>query len=78
MEQEPLIAKPSVPPVTRSKEAPFGVNEVRLNAWQWFAALGIVAAFLFLTPRVWEKIERFKTGSDYRIPYQLSKDYWLY
>ena len=78
MEQEPLIAKPPAQPAPRSKEVPFGVNEVRLNAWQWFAALAIVAAFLFLTPRLWEKIEWFKTGPDYRIPYELSKDYWLY
>jgi len=25
-----------------------------------------------------ERIERFDTGTDYRIPYDLSKDYWLY
>lgn len=78
MEQESLTAKSTTQPAPRSKEAPFGVNEVRLNARQWLAALGIVAAFLFLTPRTWEKLERFKTAPDYRIPYALSKDYWLY
>jgi hypothetical protein len=31
-----------------------------------------------LTPRVWRAVERFDTGPDYRIPYPLSKDYWLY
>jgi hypothetical protein len=38
----------------------------------------IVGAFVLLTPRVWVWIERFDTGPDFRIPYQLSKDYWLY
>ena len=31
-----------------------------------------------LTPPLWKKVERFDTGPDYRIPYDLSKDYWLY
>lgn len=78
MEAGPIIARPAAHPVGASKPAPFGVNEVRLNAWQWLAALGIVGATLFLTPRLWTKIEKFQTDPDYRIPYQLSKDYWLY
>lgn len=59
-------------------EVPFGVNELRLNARQWVAAFLIVALVLLLTPWVWERCERFETGPDYRLPYQLSKDYWLY
>jgi hypothetical protein len=31
-----------------------------------------------LTPSLWRKLERFDIGPDYRIPYALSKDYWLY
>lgn len=57
---------------------PFGPNEVRLRwqGWAWVAAL---AALLALgIPRVWERVERVATGQDYRIPYALSKDYWLY
>ena len=57
---------------------PFGVNEVRLDAWQWAATILIVGLVLLLTPWLWERLERFDTGRDYRIPYQLSKDYWLY
>jgi hypothetical protein len=30
------------------------------------------------TPWLWKRVERFDTGTDYRIPYALSKDYWLY
>jgi hypothetical protein len=30
------------------------------------------------TPIAWKWIEPFPTGPDYRIPYTLSKDYWLY
>jgi hypothetical protein len=79
MENEPLIAAPPAPKMTSAtKEIPFGVNEVRLNTRQWLAAFLIVGAVAFLTPRLWTWIERFDTGPDYRIPYELSKDYWLY
>jgi hypothetical protein len=65
-------------PNSAANEVPFGVNEVRLNARQWVAALLIVAAVLLLTPWVWARLERFETGPDYRLPYDLSNDYWLY
>lgn len=72
----PLTGQPGMnpPPVP---DLPF-VNEVRLNAPQWAAVLVIVALAAALTPWVWKKVERFDTGRDYRIPYALSKDYWLY
>jgi hypothetical protein len=59
-------------------EPPFGVNEVRLNAPQWLAMLAILWIITLLTPAIWKRIERFDTGPDYRLPYALSKDYWLY
>jgi hypothetical protein len=54
------------------------VNAMRLSARQWLVVAAIVIAVLLATPWVWKKIERFETGPDYRIPYALSKDYWLY
>jgi hypothetical protein len=54
------------------------MNEMRLNGRQCALALGFILLAVFLTPRVWKSIERFDTGPDYRIPYDLSKDYWLY
>jgi hypothetical protein len=68
----PLNPPPALP------EVPFGVNEMRLNAPQWLTALGAVALVVLLTPRVWQRLERFDGGPDYRIPYQLSRDYWFY
>ncbi|HOY59305.1 MAG TPA: hypothetical protein PK640_14375 [Verrucomicrobiota bacterium] len=69
---------PIEPPTTAGAETPFGANEMRLTARDWFFSLGLVLLITFVTPRVWPKIERFDTGSDYRIPYELSNDYWLY
>ena len=54
------------------------VNAMRLSARCWLAVAAIVAIVLLGTPWIWKKIERFETGADYRIPYPLSKDYWLY
>ena len=62
---------------TKIPDAPF-VNEVRLNARHWAVAFGIMLLVTTLTPSLWKKWERFDTGPDYRIPYALSKDYWLY
>ncbi|ERR1700722_2417600 len=54
------------------------MNEMRLNGRQCALALGLIVLAVFLTPRLWKGVERFDTGLDYRIPYDLSKDYWLY
>ncbi|MFM8470254.1 MAG: hypothetical protein ACKODH_09830 [Limisphaerales bacterium] len=54
------------------------VNELRLTGRQWLLVGGLVLAFVLLAPRVWQQAERFDTGPDYRLPYALSKDYWLY
>jgi hypothetical protein len=37
-----------------------------------------VVSVLLLTPWVWRRAQRFETGPDYRLPYTLSNDYWLY
>jgi len=71
------VPKPPLPSFEESK-VPFGVNEMRLNGWQWAAVVGILIAIILGTPRLWKHVERFETGPDYRIPYDLSKDYWLY
>jgi hypothetical protein len=54
------------------------VNAMRLGTRQWLAATIVVVFVLLATPWLWKKAERFDTSPDYRIPYALSKDYWLY
>jgi hypothetical protein len=58
-------------------DIPF-VNAVRLNARHWIVVFAILAMIVLLTPTLWKRLEPFKPGPDYRIPYGLSKDYWLY
>ena len=54
------------------------VNEVRLRGAHWAAVFGLAFLAVTLTPPLWKKLERFDTEADYRIPYALSKDYWLF
>jgi hypothetical protein len=54
------------------------VNAMRLNGRCWVAVAALVVLVALATPPLWKQIERFDTGPDYRIPYGLSRDYWLY
>ncbi|HEX4795596.1 MAG TPA: hypothetical protein VH370_17540 [Humisphaera sp.] len=60
------------------QEPPFGVNEMRLTGRQWIATIIIFVAFAIIAPRAWNHFEPFHPGRDYRMPYVLSKDYWLF
>jgi len=56
----------------------YGSNAVRLSAVQWLVVGAILLTFMLLAPPLWEKAEPFAPGPDYRVPYALSSDYWLY
>ncbi len=56
----------------------FGSADLRLTARQWLAVLAIIVPILLLAPALWARIERFDTDANYRLPYDLSRDYWLY
>ncbi len=56
----------------------FASHQMRLSARHWLVVAVIVALLFALIPRVWQRVERFEPGADYRIPYELSSDYWLY
>jgi hypothetical protein len=53
-------------------------NELRLSLRQWALVAAIVSAIFMATPPAWRRIEHFNPGADYRIPYQLSNDYWWF
>ncbi len=59
-------------------ESPFAAFAFRLNVREWTIVFIVVLIVILLTPVAWKKVERFETSPDYRIPYSLSKDYWLY
>ncbi len=49
-----------------------------IKARSWLIICAIVVVVVVSTPSIWKKIETFDITEDYRIPYTLSKDYWLY
>ncbi len=57
---------------------PFSSNCVRLSPREWVVVIAIVSAVFFFGPVIWRRAEKFEPGPDYRLPYQLSNDYWLY
>lgn len=68
--------KISYPP--KKSEVAFSSNSVRLSGYELIFVI-IVASFLFyFGPGFWERIEKFEPESDFRLPYELSNDYWLY
>lgn len=69
--------KPPVKPADET-EVPFGANAMRLTAWQWSAVVLLVLPVILFTPLVWSQFEPLPATPDYRIPYALSDDYWIY
>jgi len=57
---------------------PFGSNCLRLSVGEWLIAAIVVIAVAWLAPVLWRRVENFEPGPDYRLPYGLSNDYWLY
>jgi hypothetical protein len=53
-------------------------NGIRLTGREWLG-LGLFAiAIVLFTPSLWRRAEKFALEPDYRIPHDLSNDYWLY
>src|SRR5438132_4990727 len=66
-------------PVLAMKEPSFEFsNAVRLSGRQWIFVGLLTLAMVIVLPRAWTKAEKFEFESDYRVPYELSTDYWHY
>lgn len=62
-----------------SDVTPFDCSHaLRLSAADWVIVAVAMLAIIGLAPIVWQRYERFEPGDDYRMPYELSSDYWLY
>ncbi|HPY51187.1 MAG TPA: hypothetical protein PLO68_15065, partial [Sedimentisphaerales bacterium] len=53
-------------------------NAVWLTPRQWLAVALVLLALFILAPILWKQVETFNPGPDYRVPYALGSDYWLY
>src|SRR5579863_8289735 len=59
-------------------EASTRSNAFRLSGRQWIGVAVFAAALYLLTPVAWQRLERLDTGPDYRLPFELNSDYWLW
>ncbi|MBL7153597.1 MAG: hypothetical protein ISS79_07750 [Phycisphaerae bacterium] len=55
---------------------PFSSNCLRLSLGEWFVAAIVVIAVGCLAPVLWQRVEKFEPGLDYRLAYDLSNDYY--
>jgi len=53
-------------------------NMVRLSLREWAGVSLFTLVVVLSAPRLWEQYETFQPGLDYRMPYDLSNDYWFY
>jgi hypothetical protein len=53
-------------------------NSIRLTGWQWLGLLCFALALVFGASPLWKQFESFELAPDYRIPHELSNDYWLF
>ncbi|HVE39255.1 MAG TPA: hypothetical protein VNM14_05160 [Planctomycetota bacterium] len=60
------------------QQEPTTSNAFRLSGRQWVGIAVFGIAVYVLTPVTWQRIEKLDSTVDYRIPYELSNDYWLY
>jgi hypothetical protein len=51
---------------------------VRLSGREWLFVVVVLLTVVGWGPTVWDRFEGFQPGSDYRMPYDLSSDYWLW
>ena len=78
VQKKATLEKPDSPGLAGNSQVPFGSNCVRLSGREWSVVAIVVSALFFLGPTLWERLEEFEPEPDYRLPYVLSSDYWLY
>ena len=62
----------------KAPEIAFSSNCVRLSGYELIFVIVVVVFLFCFGPGLWERVEKFEPESDFRLPYELSNDYWLY
>jgi hypothetical protein len=60
------------------KIPPFSSNAERLTIREWLGLLLVLLVLAVVAGPIWSRLEGFEPSADYRIPYDLSEDYWLF
>jgi hypothetical protein len=62
----------------KDTKSTFSSNCVRLSGYELIFVFIVGSVLFYLVPGLWQRIEKFEPASDFRMPYDLSNDYWLY
>ncbi|MHC4118315.1 MAG: SGNH/GDSL hydrolase family protein [Planctomycetota bacterium] len=73
-----MMPKKSVSDNRMSKNVPFASNSIRLSGLEWIVVTIICLATFHFAPALWGQLGELTSGPDYRLPYKLGGDYWLY
>jgi hypothetical protein len=77
-EREPALTGALTRPARQLPDGPDFSNSIRLTGGQW-AVVGLFTLVMVLfAPSLWKQMEKFDLEPDYRIPHDLSNDYWFY
>ena len=49
-----------------------------MSGWEWIVVAVICLASFYFGPALWGQLGELKSEPDYRLPYKLGGDYWLY
>lgn len=71
MNQPPTLTDPPLERIAFS-------NAICLNVRQWIGVALFASALVLFAPLLWQQFEPFTLEPDYRMPHELSNDYWLY
>jgi hypothetical protein len=72
---EHIMVKKELPALT---DAPAFSNGIRLSGRQWLGVALFSLMLAVLAPLLWKQVEQFTLEPDYRMPRELSNDYWFY
>jgi hypothetical protein len=56
----------------------FSSNTIRLSLREWGCVVLICVISFLLIPVAWSGMEQYEPGADYRLPYRISDDYWMF
>src|SRR5436190_1568292 len=69
---------PHAPPGELDIFTAYGSNGFRLTLRQWAIVFGLSALFVVSAPLIWKRAETLDLGTDFRMNYDASNDYWLF
>jgi hypothetical protein len=76
--EKKMLEKRGPAPLSYELEPRANSNGILLSGREWIIVGLFALALVILAPSLWKRFEAFHPGADYRMPFDLNNDYWLY